>query len=190
MTSAQARRMMRLPRRWDGGSPAGPRFQRRSRGLQSDTSPGMAARPSRAPVPRTSDPGLGGKGAGDSLDARSRTRGCGLRRSLSPIPRTAWWRGQPSVERPSEAAGQGVLCAPPVLVMAAGREPGRPAPPSIPSGGRAAARLVPLDGRANGKIHIKNQQLGVDEFSLATDPNWCITRACCRAAPEACAAPF
>jgi hypothetical protein len=46
-----------------------------------------------------------------------------MRRSRSPIPRTAWWIGHPSVERPSEAAEQGVLSrpAPDIRSMALGR---------------------------------------------------------------------
>jgi hypothetical protein len=107
---------------------------------------------SRAPVPRTSDLGLGGEGAGDSLDARSRTRGCGLRRSQSPIPRTAWWPGRPSVERPSEAAGQGVLCAPPVHGHGRRARAWTPCPshPLGRSGRREAGCVESWLGRAKG----------------------------------------
>jgi len=99
---------------------------------------------SRAPVPRSSNPGLGGEGTGDSLDARSRTRGCGLGRSRSPIPRTAWWPGRPSVGRPSEVAEQGVLRAPRAKVRGQRVRARTPCSSFLTLGRCAAARLEPL----------------------------------------------
>src|SRR5512145_232262 len=63
----------------------------------------------RAPVPRSSNPGLGGEGPGDSPDLTSGTRGQGCGEVVLRDPAGQGGQGRPSARRPSEAAEQGVL---------------------------------------------------------------------------------
>ena len=86
--------------------------QRRSRGPQSDTSPGMADRPSERRCLGPPTPDLAGKEPGTPSTHARGQGGADWGEVVSPIPRTAWWPGRPSVGRPSEAAEQGVLRAP------------------------------------------------------------------------------
>jgi hypothetical protein len=70
----------------DGGC-LGPPLRLGAEGRFSTPCP--AGRPDRPSAGALELPVLGGEGTGDSPDARSGTRGCGLRRSRSPIPRAA-----------------------------------------------------------------------------------------------------
>ena len=105
--------------------------------VQSDVKTGMADKTVRAPAPGAPPRTFRERRAEASLDARSRTRWCGLQRSRSPIPRTAWWR-RPSKRRAAVGGDRaGRSCAHRDRSRPSGREPGRPAPPFAP--GRCAA---------------------------------------------------
>ena len=115
--------------------------QRRSRGPQSDTSPGMADRPSERRRPGPPTPDLAGTEPGTPSTHARGQGGAGWGEAVLRYPaRHGGQAGQASGgrrRRPSRA-----FFAPRALRSEAnGREPGRPAPPSIASGGSAAARM-------------------------------------------------
>ena len=115
--------------------------QRRSRGSQSDTLTGMAARPAERRCLGAPTPDLAGKEPGiPSTHARGQGGAGWGEAGLRYPARHGGQAGQASGgrrRRPSRA-----FFAPRALRSEAnGREPGRPAPPSIASGGSAAARM-------------------------------------------------
>ena len=128
--------------------------QRRSRGSQSDTLTGMAARPAERRCLGAPTPDLAGKEPGiPSTHARGQGGAdCGEAGLRYPA-RHGGQAGQASGgrrRRPSRA-----FFAPRALRSAAnGREPGRPAPPSIPSSGPDAAGLTALPVQSGGRSKL------------------------------------
>jgi hypothetical protein len=200
MTSAWARSMMRLPRRWDGGSPAGPRLSAGAGGCSPIPRP--AWRPDRPSAGLGSDPLRQGRSTVLGVDARGLTpvpsthaRGQGgtdRGEACPPIPRAAWWPGRPSVGRPSEAGRAGRPLRP------TGLGHGRRARAWTPCLSSPSPRADPLPRgswhwrvirrpRTRNGISVSNQLLAVPQFSLATGSNWCITRARRHAALTPCA---
>ena len=116
MTGLAACGMIGAPRRWDRGSPAGPRPSAGAGGRSPIPRPAWRTdHPSAGAEVPTPDFAArrwpGGVGPGTSLDARSRTRGYGCGEVVLRYPAGQGGQGRPSVTRPSEAAEQGVLRA-------------------------------------------------------------------------------
>jgi hypothetical protein len=124
VTSAENCALMPAPRRWDGGSPAGPRLSAGAGGCSPMLRP-VGGQTIRAPV-----------------------REVGMRRSRSPRPRSIGGQASQASSGRRRRPGRAFFApSTGVKVTAIGREPGRPAPPHL-LGRWAAARLNVLGSSA------------------------------------------
>ena len=156
-----------VPRRWDGGSPCRAASQRRSRGLQSDTSPGR----------RTDHPSAG---VGERIAAKPS--------SGTPARLVGW----PAKRRAAVGGGRAGRSSRPAPEFrsrpkgANGREPGRPAPPLPPPRAVSRCGAQRVGGTVNGDAAPRDVRTCLKTLTDRYEPRHPVLKGVCPTSPRLC----